>query len=335
MNFRSIAQLSDQLLSWSHDLPRDFEVVAGVPRSGLLAANILALYLNVPLTDVHGLVGGRCYPSGARRKRATGGLVPDDEYLRSARRVLVLDDSVLGGKAMAHARERIEAAVLPHDISYAAVYVSPRRKDVVDYACELVSAPRVFEWNVFHIGLLSEFFVSFEGIIAASGVQAPADVPTASLHSLQPKIVPSREIGWIISTRPESDRAAVEHWLRAHDIEWRSLVLLGQAGRTTLPGSMALAKAEAYRATNAMLLLEPGLAEAVDVASLSGRPVLCTTTMQLVEPGTLPLLRSQLPRDLHPARFAQFTERVSAATRELAKRTLPAFARDALRRARR
>jgi hypothetical protein len=198
-----------------------------------------------------------------------------------------------------------------------------------------LNAPRVFEWNVFHIGLLSEFCVSLEGILSAADTRAAADTPPAHLDSLPPKIVPSREIGWIISSRPESDRAAVEHWLRSHDIEWRALVLLGPAGTTTLAGSMPLAKAEAYRATDAMLFLEPGLAPAVEIATLSGRPVLCTTTMQLIEPGTLPLSRSQLPRDLHPARFAQFTERVGLATRELAKRALPAFARDALRRARR
>ena len=37
MNFRNISQLSDQILDWSKRLPRDIDVVVGIPRSGLLA----------------------------------------------------------------------------------------------------------------------------------------------------------------------------------------------------------------------------------------------------------------------------------------------------------
>ena len=50
-----IAQLDDAVVSWLADLPRDVDIVAGIPRSGLLVANLLALHLNVPMTDIAGL----------------------------------------------------------------------------------------------------------------------------------------------------------------------------------------------------------------------------------------------------------------------------------------
>ena len=54
MNYRSIAQLAASVSRWSMSLPGDIDLVVGVPRSGLLAANLLALYRNLPFTDLEG-----------------------------------------------------------------------------------------------------------------------------------------------------------------------------------------------------------------------------------------------------------------------------------------
>ena len=65
MEYRTVAQLDDAVVSWLADLPRDIDIVAGIPRSGLLVANLLALHLNLPKTDVAGLEEGRVIASGA------------------------------------------------------------------------------------------------------------------------------------------------------------------------------------------------------------------------------------------------------------------------------
>lgn len=334
MNFRSIAQLSDQLLRWSRELPRDIEVVAGIPRSGLLAANILALYLNVPLTDVDGLLRGTCYPSGARRRQrkpqpdAGSGLAPDVDFLASPRRVLVLDDSVLGGRAMAKARDRVASGNLPHEITYGAVYVSPRRRHVVDVACELLNPPRVFEWNLFHIGLLEEFCVDLEGVLLPSPARAPgtADFGTA-LASATPLVSPSREIGWLVTSRAEADRHLILEWLERHDIRCRNLVAIGDGG----PAGTA-ARADLYRDVEARLYISDSLSGAVQLARMADRQVLCTRTMQLVEPGAVPLPRSDPGLDLHPQGWADLADSIGSAARAAARRLLPASAQRAIRR---
>ena len=48
MNYRSVADLDDQIVNWLGKLPSDVEVIVGVPRSGMLVANLLSLYLNRP-----------------------------------------------------------------------------------------------------------------------------------------------------------------------------------------------------------------------------------------------------------------------------------------------
>ncbi len=64
MNFRSIQDLNEAIVRGLPRIPRDVDLVVGIPRSGLLAGSILALHLNVPLTDLQGLIEGRTIQSG-------------------------------------------------------------------------------------------------------------------------------------------------------------------------------------------------------------------------------------------------------------------------------
>ena len=68
MNYRSIKDLNNTILKNLHTIPRDFDLVVGVPRSGMLPANLIALYLNLPYTDIHSFINGYVYKSGARRQ---------------------------------------------------------------------------------------------------------------------------------------------------------------------------------------------------------------------------------------------------------------------------
>jgi len=141
VEYRTVAQLDDAVVSWLADLPRDIDIVAGIPRSGLLVANLLALHLNVPMTDVAGLIEGRVIQSGARFKGAD-----PRQFLTKPRHVLVVDDSICSGSAMQKVKASLAAAALPHRVSYAAVYMAPeaRLDGHVDLYREIVPMPRVF-----------------------------------------------------------------------------------------------------------------------------------------------------------------------------------------------
>ena len=45
MNYRNIDDLNHCILQHLSILPRDFDLIVGVPRSGMFPANLLALYL--------------------------------------------------------------------------------------------------------------------------------------------------------------------------------------------------------------------------------------------------------------------------------------------------
>jgi adenine/guanine phosphoribosyltransferase-like PRPP-binding protein/uncharacterized HAD superfamily protein len=329
LNFRSVAQLSDQILRWSHRLPGDIEVVVGVPRSGLLAANLLALYLNVPLTDVNGLLGGRCFAAGTvRRKVFAGGTDASalGTFLNSPRNVFVVDDTVLSGRSMRAVRESIQAAGLHHRVSYGAVYVLPGKLDEVDFHCEVLNAPRVFEWNVLQGELLRQFCVTLDGVLRGRSVAADLGEGIrhgAPVQDSRPYLVPTAEIGWIVTERPERDRTDTEAWLRAHGIRYRNLVMSEDATGTRSPAAAAALKAEVYASTDASLYVESSFRQALEIARLTRRHVLCTDSMQLVHPGTAPLSRPGEFGDLHPPAPPTFRRRAMRFARRVARALRP------------
>ena len=68
MNYRNIDDLNHCILQHLSILPRDFDLIVGVPRSGMFPANLLALYLNLPVTDIDSFRNGHIYQTGERGK---------------------------------------------------------------------------------------------------------------------------------------------------------------------------------------------------------------------------------------------------------------------------
>lgn len=56
MNYRSIVNLNSDIKKWIPELPNGLDLIVGIPRSGLLVANLLALHLNLHITNVEGLI---------------------------------------------------------------------------------------------------------------------------------------------------------------------------------------------------------------------------------------------------------------------------------------
>jgi len=316
VNFRSVAQLSDQLLVWSRALPKDFEVIVGVPRSGLLAANLLAMYRNLPLTDVEGLLEGRVFDSGLRARRT-------QVSLATHREVLVLDDSVNTGDTIRSVRERIATANLPHEVHYAAVYIQPHRDNLVDYYYEILNQPRVFEWNILHGQLLKTVCLDLDGVLCFDPKARENDDGEEYLRFLdtaQPLLKPSKKVGWIVTSRLEKYREATERWLDRSGISYGELVMMDYPDAPTRRSLLARSafKAEVYRRTGASLFMESSLQQSFEIANLAGRDVLCVGTMQLVRPGVSPLLRPVFRADdVHPPSVA----------RRLARKVIPERAR--------
>ena len=301
MEYRTVAQLDDAVVSWLAALPRDIDIVAGIPRSGLLVANLLALHLNVPMTDVAGLIEGRVIQSGARFKG-----MDSRQFLSKPRHVLVVDDSLCSGSAMRKVQADLAAAALPHRLTFAAVYMAPEASldGDVDLYREIVPMPRVFEWNLMHGTVLANSCMDIDGVLCLDPTNEENDDGEEYLRFLRNTpalLLPTSAVGWLVTSRLEKYRTQTEEWLARHKVQFGELRMMQYPDMAARRAARAYArfKADIYVETGAWLFIESSAELSVQIAQLSGRSVFCTETREMLKPGDSPSLtrRSQPPQE--------------------------------------
>jgi orotate phosphoribosyltransferase len=256
----------------------------GIPRSGLLAANLLALHLNLPFTDIEGLLNSRAISGGVRCNYANR-----EDFLREIKRVLVIDDSLFTGTQMRLVKKTIQEANLHHSLYYAAVYVAPDRKNMVDYFYELVAMPRIFEWNFMHHGDMVNWCLDIDGVLCRDPTEEENDDGEKYLRFLktaQPLIIPTVPMGWLVTCRLEKYRDITISWLERYGIKYKDLYMMDLPTKEVriASGTHASFKANIYKKTSATLFIESSLIQAMEIAKLSGKYVLCTETRDMIPP---------------------------------------------------
>lgn len=299
MNFRTVADLAAVISANLCRIPPGTDLIVGVPRSGLLPATLLSLHLNIPMTDVEGLVAGRLLKSGERRN---WGELDGADYLARPRNALVVDDSVLSGNQLSRVKQRLAAAGLPHNLTYAAVYATPESTGLVDLHFEVVPLPRVWEWNVMHHVVLENACVDIDGLLCNDPTdEQNDDGPQYERFLLEarPLYPCTRRIATLVSARLEKYRDLTERWLAANNIRYNELILLDLPDKATRVhlGIHASFKADIYKARPHTLFIESNPRQAADIARLAAKPVLCLPARQMFLPQTDP---APLPPSVPP-----------------------------------
>src|SRR6056297_1485383 len=129
MEFKSYADLGADIIHLLPKLPRDIDLVVGIPRSGIAPAAMIGLHLNVPMTDLAGFLEGRVMANGQRRMRRS---VPADLHERPLN-VLIVDDAVGKGEQLRKIREDLAVRNLKHNIKFAVIYATSVGEPLVDY----------------------------------------------------------------------------------------------------------------------------------------------------------------------------------------------------------
>jgi len=318
MNYRSVADLNDDVIAGLPLIPPDVDLVVGIPRSGLLAGTLVALALNIPVTDVEGFLAGRILSSGRTRRRDLFQADP-----RKARRVLVVDDSADTGQSIREARERLVSAFPEIPFSFCVVYGTSLRCDGVDITLKVVPQPRLFQWNVMHHNMLERCCVDIDGVLCIDPTQQENDDGENYLKFLlnaSPLHTPTRRIGWLVTSRLEKYRQETEDWLRKRDIAYGELIMLDLPTREARLQSRSHAtfKAEIYgKIPSALLFIESEREQARDICRLAGKPALSIGSQELFTPEPLSgVALAQRLRTL-PTRYKAAQPSVRSLTRKI------------------
>lgn len=286
MNYRSVSDLARLVRESISKIPSDVDLIVGVPRSGLLVANLLALQLNIKFCDVQNFVLNTPLKHGHSRKVRHPTLI----YPQNARHVLIIDDSIDSGVSLDQVKQQLREVNFSGRFTYAACFATQKATQKVDLYFEVLPQPRFFEWNMMHRPFLQECCIDIDGILCMDPTDDENDDAVkykVFLQSAQPLLQPSYPLGILVTSRLEKYRAETELWLQANGFVYKKLEMLDLPDAETRRRLRAHApfKAKVYRSHfDSKLFIESNVDQAREIAKLSGKHCLSYETQQLFHP---------------------------------------------------
>ncbi|MBE0489379.1 MAG: phosphoribosyltransferase [Halomonas sp.] len=285
MNYKSYKDLGDDVYANIHKLQgQGYDLVVGIPRSGMIPAYMIALLLNVYCVDIDSFVNNSKLVKGSTRKSS--------KFISSAwdaEKILLVDDSLRTGNSMQEAMQKIRSRV-SQDVDRLAIYVEESSLDGVDIYFEIVPGPRFFQWNLFHHPILERSCLELEGVLCVAPSEEELQEESKYnefLSTARPLVLPTYKIQTILTSRPERYREQTETWLNKNNIEFEHLVMneAVTSGEERPHECYAIYKADRYRASASKLLIENSEEVARRMAEHSGKPVLCLAEGKIIQPG--------------------------------------------------
>jgi len=271
INFRSYTDLHQTIKNNISKIPNDIDLIVGIPRSGLLVANLISLSMNKPLVDLEGFIEGRTFKGGLRLS------INSIESTR-IKKVLVIDDSLNSGASLEEAKKKIQQAKLKIKIVYGAIYIKPGKESKVDIYFEHCPLPRLFEWNIFHHDILNRSCVDIDGILCRDPTTVENDDGKKYLDfikNVEPKICPSFEISHLITCRLEKYRRPTVEWLNKNKIRYKKLEMMQYETKEQriAANNYSKYKAKKYLESNTDLFIESNQKQADEIFNITKKDV--------------------------------------------------------------
>jgi len=275
----------------------NYDLIVGVPRSGMIPAYMIALYLNVHITDLTSFIDNKPLEKGQRL------LNKPLKNPHDAKNVLLVDDTIATGSQMKINKNKIPVN-LKSRITYLAVYAS-NDSDLIDIYLKLNGVRRLFEWNLFHREYLKNACVDIDGVLCSDPTLEQDDDNENYIDfikNVKPIIIPSYEIHSIVTNRLEKYRSLTEEWLSKHHVRYKNLIMLNVESKKIKYETNEYINHKAnYFANNddLQIFIESNKREANQIIKISGKPVLCIDENKMIHPGFVSIARN------NPIKFYQ------------------------------
>lgn len=290
MRYITLSEMSETIRKNIWKIPRDIDFIVGVPRSGMIAASIIASFLNVPLIDVNSFLEGKEPWGGGRLAYFKRGHVKTNK-------VLVLDDTVYNGTSMNGVKERVKKAGIETEIIYGVVYLEGPAANVIDLYLEDVRAYTnnfntivFYEWNLLqhHEHNMLRFMFDMDGVLCVDPPDERNDVAYLEyIKNAVPLFIPQSRIGAILTYRLIKNKKITMEWLEKNGVKYNNLFMFNANSweeRNATGISPAMFKGNYYKdAQEYMLFVESDDSQARVIAEISKKPVYCVSTNKLYQ----------------------------------------------------
>lgn len=268
VNYRFVtcADLARDTLVLASKLPSAICAVAGIPRSGMIPASLLATHLHVPLLSLDSQ-GLHALGSGLRLR--------GDNDLNRPGPIVVVDDTSMYGGAMRKAQADWKACGQKRDVLFASVYASPAgdhtQGPVPDVWAVDLPSPHFLEWCLFNCGYVNKTAFDFDGVMTVDQTKKPLYLPR------------KYPIPLIVTGRFERERERTEAWLSEYGIKFKKLVMYqGTPEQRDVIGEIAAHKILAWQKEPRIeRFVESDPAQAELIAEVMHKPVICPTVAKV------------------------------------------------------
>ena len=237
-------------------LPTHFDCVIGIPRNGLLFANIVASRLGLPLSTPTNFCRGEVWQSKKAFKTT--------EY----KKVLLLEDSLsILSTQLTDNYLKLQTTFPSLQIDTASVFIEPNAIETVDYYGLAKYPPNIFEWNLLTAcGVFGNLCTDLDGVLCKNG------------DPKQPYLIPKFPIQAIITARIENERLETEKWLANQGVKYGQLIM-----RPNLSVPNIDFKVKWLKQLNPFWFWESEHYEALKIHQKTGLPVLDVENMQILD----------------------------------------------------
>ena len=281
LTFVNIDQATIWTQEWIKTFPHRYDLVVGVPRSGLFIASIIAVKLGRPLTTPDLLQKGEFWHSKKVKDR------PD---LGKVNRILLVDDSIDSGRSLARAYDIVRSATRDCEITRACLIVREEARESVELYHQVLAPPRTFEWNILHRKIGSQFEhgllgVDLDGVLCVDPPPGADEDEKAYLEWLpvaRPYLVPEFEIDVIVTCRLEKYRPQTEAWLEQNNVRYRDLVMWDLPAKSDRRGRFARHKIDSLLGIKPDMFWESNWDQAQAIWNETRIPTLCIDRMTML-----------------------------------------------------
>jgi len=270
----TISEATNLTLKWAESLPNKFDVIIGIPRSGLWIAGILALKFGKPLSTPNAFVQGEVWHSLHVEK-------PD------IHNVLLVEDDVLYGRQIMKAFRQLKEFDPTLKIEKASLFVTSKAKKLVDHYYAVKNPPLFYEWTLLtNMANLGKLAVDMDGVLCEN---CPANIDSKDQHYIKwlitakPYMIPQYNIEAIITSRLEKHRGLTEAWLKQHNVKYNRILMLNLKSKSDRNLDLIIKhKVDSIREIQPFWFWESNLMEAKAIKRQTHLPVLCISNMTLL-----------------------------------------------------
>lgn len=281
LKFVNVDEASIWTLEWIQSFPHRYDLIVGVPRSGMFIASLIALKLGRPLTTPDLFQQGKFWQSQEIKQK------PD---MDKSNRILLVDDSIDSGRSMERAVDAIRTVNSEVEISRACLIVTEATKSSVELYHKVITPPRTFEWNILHRKVASHLprgclAVDLDGVLCAnapSGTDVDEKAYLEWLANAMPYLIPTFEIDAIITCRLEKYRVQTEEWLEKHGVRYRELLMWDLPSKDERRGRFARHKINELLRIKPDMFWESTWEQSQSIWKETHIPTLCVDRMELL-----------------------------------------------------